>query len=185
LAYAAALAGACPRLALPLNLLPAQRRTSTSRMRLVPAAALGALLVFAVIALGAISPLEDRKYLAGLEGEIARFQPQASRAAVIDRAIDEARNRTRLLDDFRRRSKADLDALAELTRIIEPPGWLSSLELTRDSVTLTGESEQSAGLLKIIDNSPLFSGSEFTVPLVRKDKGEIFRIRSAREGTQR
>jgi general secretion pathway protein L len=148
----------------------------------VPAAALAVVLAAALIALGAISPIEDRKYLAALEREIARYEPQARRAAELDRAIEDSRSRVRLLDDFRRRSKSDLDALAELTRILEPPAWLHSLDLSRQGLTLTGESDQSAGLLKTLDSSPLFSGSEFTVPLSRKDKAEVFRIRASREG---
>ena len=63
-----------------------------------------------------------------------------------------------------------------------PPGWVNSLELTRDQVVLQGEAEQAAALLKTIDGSPLFQNSEFTMPLARTGNGEAFRIRAAREG---
>jgi Tfp pilus assembly protein PilN len=181
-AYAAALAGACPLLALPLNLLPPEHRTSTSRAMFVPTAVLALLLVASLVALASITPIEDRRYLQAMEAEIAHLEPQARKATALDRAIDMTRARARLLDDFRRRSKADLDALAELNRLIPPPSWLNGLEMNRGTAVLNGQAEQAAPLLKAIDGSPLFQGSEFTVPIGRAGKNEVFRIRATREG---
>jgi Tfp pilus assembly protein PilN len=185
LVYAAALAGACPRLALPLNLLPPEHRTSTSRVMFVPTAILAFLLVLVLIALASIKPVEDRKYLAALEREIARVNPQARQAGTLDRSIEQARARIKLLDEFRKRTKADLDALAELTKLLEPPVWANAVELNRTTSVVNGQAEQAAPLLKLIDGSPLFQGSEFTVPLARAGKNEVFRIRAQREGGSR
>ena len=182
LAYAAALAGACPRLALPLNLLPAEHRVSSSRAMFIPAAALTLSLVAGLIALGSITPIEDRKYLAALESEIARLEPRARKAGELDRSIEKTRARTQLLDAFRGRSKADMDVLADLTKLLPPPAWLSSMDLTRTSLMLAGEAEQAAPLLKRFDNSSLFQNSEFIVPIGKSGALEVFRIRTGREG---
>lgn len=181
LAYAVALAGACPRLALPLNLLPAAQRSTSSRAMYVPTIALLLLLAGCLVALASIKPVEDRRYLTALELEITRLEPQAFRAGQLDRAFETARARTRLLEEFRAHSKADLDAVQELTRILPPPTWLSGLELTRDSVALAGQSDRAGELLKTLDASPLFANSDYTVPLVRADGGDLFRIRAGRE----
>jgi len=185
LSYAAALAGACPRLALPLNLLPAEHRAAGSRAVYVPTLVLLVLLAAVSAGLAMISPIEDRRYLAALRAEIARLEPEARKAAQLDQAIQATRARARLLDDFRRRSKADLDLLAELTRLLAPPTWLNQLEITRDSVTVAGDAEQAAGLLKLLDESPLLANSEFTMPIARVGQAEAFRIRSLREGGSR
>ncbi len=182
LAYAAALAGACPRLALPLNLLPAEHRTSHSRLMYVPAVGLAAMVVICGVALAAIQPVEDRKYLRALEAEVHKLEPLAARAAALDRATDAMRARTRMLDEFRRRSHQDMEAIAELTRLLDPPAYLTSLELTRDTVILNGTAERSDPLLKLLDGSKLFESSRFTVPLTRAGKLENFRIRAEREG---
>jgi Tfp pilus assembly protein PilN len=182
LSYAAALAGACPWLARPVNLLPAEQRASSSRAMFVPTAALAVILLALLAGLASISPVEDRRYLSALQEEIARLEPQARRAASLDRSIETIRARARLLDDMRRRTKADLDALNELTRLLEPPTWVSGLELSRTAVTLNGETEQAGPLLKLIDSSPRFQNSEFLIPLARAGKNEVFRIRAAREG---
>ncbi|MGO9095570.1 MAG: PilN domain-containing protein [Bryobacteraceae bacterium] len=181
LAYAAALASACPRLALPLNLLPPEHRASASRAMFVPTAVLAFLLLAVLVALASITPVEDRKYLAGLEREISRFEPQARKAATLRSSIDQIRARAKLLDGFRRRSKADLDVLSDLTKLLPSPAWVNSLEISRNSVVLSGQAEQAAPLLKLFDGAPQFQGSEFTVPLAHAGKNEVFRIRAQRK----
>jgi hypothetical protein len=185
LPYATAIAAACPRLGLHVNLLPSEQRAASSRMMFAPTIILGALLLIGAGSLFAYSKYEDRKYLEKLQAEIARLQPEARKPMLMDKAIDTARARAVLLDQFRKRTRADLDALAELTKIIEPPAWLQTVEISRDSIRISGEAPQAAGLLKIIDKSPLFEGSESAAPMSRTQNGEMFAIRSRREGLGR
>jgi len=72
--------------------------------------------------------------------------------------------------------------LGELTHLLAPPAWLSGLQLTRDAVTISGETEQAAALLKLLDSSHQFRGSSFPAPLQRTQSGEGFTIRSIRQG---
>jgi general secretion pathway protein L len=153
-----------------------------SRAVFVPTLVLAALLLLAGSALLAHSALQDKRYLGTLEAEIAKLEPQAKRAAALDRQIDRTQSRVRLLDEFRGHSKADLDALNELTRILAPPTWSNAIDITRDAVTISGETEQAAPLLKIIDASLLFQNSEFAGSLGRAANNEQFRIRATREG---
>jgi hypothetical protein len=180
LPYAAALASACPRLALDLNLLPADQRQTSSRMQWIPSAALGVLVLLLAVTLAAFPGYEDRRYLRSLQAEIAKVEPGAARANALDRQIEIARRRTLLLDEFRRRGKDNMDALGELTRILPPPTWVNQLEIAPTQVIVGGETDQAAPLLRVIDSSPLFKGSEFISPPVRSQNGEQFRIRSNR-----
>jgi Tfp pilus assembly protein PilN len=179
--YAAALAGACPHLFLPVNLLPVEFRQSSSRALWIPTAIAGALVLLAAAALAAYPSIEDRRYLSTLNAEIAKIKPQALLAAKLDKDIETARQRTVLLDQLRRRSKMDIDVIGEMTRILPPPIWLNTLELTRTQVTVSGEADQVAPLLKQIDASPFFEASEFSMPPLRIATGEAFRIRTNRE----
>lgn len=181
-AYAAALVGACFRLALPLNLLPAEHRSTSSRAIYIPTAVLASALLILAAGLAAEEKLQERRYLAKLEAEIARLEPQVMKLQRTERAIETIRERVRLLDEFRRRTQSDLDVLHELTKLLEPPTWINTLELTRTTVNIAGETDQAAVLLKMLDQSPFFQNSEFTTPISRTAKGELFRIRSAREG---
>jgi hypothetical protein len=103
-------------------------------------------------------------------------------AAKLDKDIETTRQRTLLLDQVRGRSKADIDVLREMTRILPPPiTWLNTLEINRKQVSIAGETDQAAPLLKQIDASPFFEQSEFSMQPMRTQTGETFRIRTNRE----
>jgi hypothetical protein len=180
LPYAASLAGACPRLATAANLLPEDKRSANSRMIFIPTAILGGLLLLVAGALFGYSRIEERRYLATLETENAKLQPSVARIGSLDKSLEQTRARVRLLDEFRSRSKYDLDTLNELTRLLTPPMWANTTDLSRDSLILAGEAEQAAGLLRLLDSSPYFRDSTMTVPIAKVGTLEFFRIRSAR-----
>jgi Tfp pilus assembly protein PilN len=178
--YAASLAGACPRLAAAANLLPEDKRSANSRMIFVPTAILAALVLLVAGAVFGYSRIEERRYVAALEQESAKLQPQVKRIAALDKSLAQARVRAHLLDEFRGRSKYDLDTLNELTKLLAPPIWTNHIELNRDAITLSGEAEQAAPLLKLVDSSPYFKDSGFQIPIMKGVNIEMFRIRAMR-----
>ncbi len=182
LPYAAALSGACPWLSLDLNLLPEDKRQGSSRAIFIPSVVLGSLIAITAIMLLISDSLANRRYLATLETEIRALTPVAMRAQMLDRSIVDTRARTEALDAFRQRSRDDMDALNELTRIVAPPGFLTSLNMTRQEVDMTGRVDQAAGLLKALDSSGRFQNSQFTMPLSRADNGEQFSVKAQRKG---
>ena len=183
LAYATALCGACPWLSLNGNLLPLERRSSSSRVRLIPTFAMAAVLLVLSGALLAHSSYADARYLALLQHEIQRLEPRARTVDAIDRQVTGIRARTQLLEEFRSRTRTDLDTLAEINKLVPAPGWATSLDLDRDNLQLAGEIEQAAVLLKNFDSSAYFERSEFTMPITRGTVGEMFRMKAARQRT--
>ncbi|MBL8212228.1 MAG: hypothetical protein JNK87_16035 [Bryobacterales bacterium] len=181
-AYLAGIAAAAPRLGLKLNLLPEELRDSSSLMIYVPTVVLGVLLVIGLAALGLYSRYEDGKYLEALQAEIAMLEPKMRQLEMLDKRAVTAAQRIAQLDEYQQRTKLNLDALRETTRLIPPPGWLNTLELSGSALVVAGEADQATGLLKSLDSSPMFSESEFLVPIARVGNAEVFRIRSKREG---
>jgi hypothetical protein len=125
LAYAAAVAGAYPLHPLAVNLLPREQRQSTSRLPFVPAIALASLALLLFGAVLAYPKYADRQYLALLHAQIRQLEPQARKAVDLDRQTAVTRNRAQTLDNFRLRTKEDLDALNEVTRLLAPPTWMT------------------------------------------------------------
>jgi Tfp pilus assembly protein PilN len=117
-----------------------------------------------------------------LQAEIRKIEPRAHRAVELDRQIAVLRNRAQTLDNFRLRTKEDLDALNDVTNVLQPPAWLTTLQLTRDSLAIGGQAEQAAALLKLLDSSRQFRGSSFTSGPAKGADGEVFGIRSQRQG---
>ena len=181
IAASAGLLSACPRHGLQINLLPASLRFVQSRLAWVPAAVLGtATAILAIVAILAPS-VEDRRYNASIEKEISRVAPLATRAVNLDKQSSASQTKIALLSNFRTRPKADLEILAELTRLLPPPTWLTQTEIGPQLIVISGETDQAAALLRILDASPYFEGSEFTAPPLKVDKAESFHIRTRRE----
>ena len=124
LPYATALTGACPWLGISGNLLPTDLRRGSSRIRLIPSISLAAILAVLVTLLAIQASWFDSRYLDLLQHEISKYEPNARRVESLNRTITTVRTRSQSLDDFRRRSKIDMDALAEITKLIPPPGGL-------------------------------------------------------------
>jgi Tfp pilus assembly protein PilN len=182
LAYATALATLGRWNAPYANLLPPDRRTAKSRARFIPTVVLGLMLLVVGIAWLVYIGIRDQRYLGELQAEISKVQPNAARADALDRRTAEHRTRIALLDQYRRRTQDDVEILAELSRIIPNSVWTSNLEITPDSVTIVGEADQAAPLLKILDSSPYFQKSEFSMGVMKGGQnGESFRIKTYRK----
>jgi Tfp pilus assembly protein PilN len=184
LPFAAALASACPLLSLPLNLLPDARRQASSRLRWVPAIAFGTVVLLLAAALAAFPYYENRKYLKSLQAQIAAVAPKADRAGAIDKQVETLRRRIQLLDDLRAHPKADMDVMAELTRLLPPPTWLTLMQVSPKQVVVGGEAPEAAPLVPLIDSSRLFEASEFQAAPLRLPNGEQFRIKTNRRGVK-
>jgi hypothetical protein len=99
----------------------------------------------------------------------------------VERQTAELQARARVLDQFRQQTRRDLDALNELTKLVEPPAWTNTTILTRDTARITGEAQQASPLLKILDSSPLFEGSvPDSIQRSPGGNGEFFNIRMNR-----
>jgi len=182
LSAAAALTGACPWLTLQANLLPVEQRWQVSRFRYVPTAALAVLLAVAMALLSAQPSMEDAGYLKRLQEAARPLEKEAGKVAELDKRVEHAERRMAILHRFRQRSRADADVLLEVTALLTPPAWLQSLQLNRTEVTLSGEAEQAAPLLKLLDESKLFHNSRFGQQMGRGGGGESFVIKMGREG---
>jgi len=182
LSYAAALAAGSIRPAVRVNLLPPELRQQTSRLRYIPTAVLASVVVLLLVAVIGYQKYADRQYVGVLQREIQKLEPAARKAAGLDRQINIARNRAQTLDNFRLHTKDDLDALRELTDLLPPPAFVNSFQLTRNGVVISGEAEQAAPLIKLLDGSTQFRGSSFAVPIGKNASGETFSIRASRQG---
>lgn len=185
LAWPAALAGSATRTARFANLLPPERRASHNRLPYLIPGILAALLLLVMVAVFAVIPaVEQRRYREDLDRAARQLEPAVLRAQTLEKRINAGRAKIAALDEIRRRPQADLEVLNELTRLLPPPIWTSSVEIYPDSVIVTGEADQAAPLLKTIDSSPLFEKSEFALSVTRNGQSEQFRIKTMRRGRE-
>lgn len=181
LPYATAVAGACPWLGVESNLLPPELRRASSRVRLIPTFTFGAALLVILVMLALQQSWADGRYLGVLQHQIRKYEPAARKVETLDKNIATIRARSQSLDDFKRRGRLDIEAVAEITKLIPPPGWVNTLDMDRNTINIGGEADQAEALLKVIDKSPYFDKSELTMPISKSGTGsEMFRIRAQR-----
>ncbi len=182
LPYATALAGACPWLAPSANVLPPDQRRRSARGVFIPTIVLAAAVLLTAGGLLLYAHYSERQYLRKLQAEITALEPIARHADALSTEIQQDRARVQLLDQFRNQTRADLNALNELTHLVEPPAWINSITLNRDSVRITGEAPQAAPLVKILDSSPLFQNSTLdSSNKVSGGAGESYQLHAARK----
>src|SRR5262249_40119967 len=121
----------------------------------------------------------QRQYLQQIQTEIDRLEPVRKRADLLERQTQQARARAQVLDNFRQQTKKDLEALNELTHLMEPPAWTNSMVLTRSDVRVGGEAPQTSGMVKLLDASSYFERTEILASSP-SGKGEMFQIRTNR-----
>jgi hypothetical protein len=177
--YATALAGACPQLAPAANVLPREYRRYTSRAVFIPSIVLATLAVLIGGSIALYGNYSQKQYLEQINQQIAALEPARKRADQLERQAQQARDRAQVLDNFRQQTRKDLEALNELTRLMEPPAWTTSTVLTRTDVRLGGEAPQTPALVKILDGSPFFERTEVLVS-GPSGKGEMFQLRTNR-----
>ena len=182
LPYATALAGACPWLAPSANVLPPEQRRRSARGIFIPTIVLGAAVLLVGGGLLLNAHYTEQQYLHKLQAEISALEPIARHADALDTEIRLDRARIQLLDQFRNQTRADLNALNELTRLVEPPAWFNNITLNHDAARLAGEAPQAASLVKILDSSPLFQNSTLDASSkVAGGVGENYQIHVARK----
>lgn len=179
--YAAALAGACPWLALSANLLPQEFRSKSSRGVYAPTLALAVLLVLATGAFAVYGGITDESYRSLINQEIDRYTPDAGKVRDIEAEIAKVRARRELIRGFSLRTRADLDAFREITNLLAPPAWAHNLQIGRDQIMVSGEAPAASRLLEIFDASSLFRNSQYTSPISDAGQMQNFAIRMERE----
>jgi general secretion pathway protein L len=181
LSYAASLVNALQGLALPFNLLPVERRKVISPWLWVPSIVLVVALAGLGLALAYYQDYENKRLLELLDKEAAALQPVLLRKKALDREMGLTQKRIDYLVQLGASPQQDLETLKELTRILPQNAWLARLELTRKTATLAGETDQATELLRVLDASPYFQGSEFLGTPGRSANGkEAFQIRTQR-----
>ncbi len=179
-AMAVALESACPRLGWRTNLLPLDRRKSSSRWMYAPTAALVAALVLLGLAFVLRPVIQNRNYTQRLAAGTAQLGKVAMQVNQTKAKSDEAKQKAELLHSFAQRTEDDLRILDELSTLIPDTVWLTSLDLNDQGVQISGESGGAAPLLGILSDSKRLTNAAFMTSLVKTESGERFQIAAQR-----
>jgi general secretion pathway protein L len=145
-------------------------------LRLSAALAL-VLLVVLLAHLGACG-LRQQRRLALADREIRALKTSMAKVDQVNRLVQQQRLRLAYLQATVGGRARPPEILRELTGLLPDTAYLSELTFRDRTVEITGLAPSASQLLPVIEASPLFSGVEFSAPIVAQGAGlERFRIR--------
>lgn len=83
-------------------------------------------------------------------------------------SIDALRNETRFVAEQQRASASPLLVLEALSRLLPDGVWLTDISVTGNAMTIQGYADEVAGIVGLIEASPLFAQAEFRAPSTRE-----------------
>lgn len=149
-------------------------RAPSLRLSAVLALALVAILAAYLAAYG----LRQQRQLSLADQEIRALKTKMTAVDQINRLVLGQRGRLDYLQTTVRGRARPPEILRELTGLLPDTVYLSELTFRERTLEITGIASSASQLLPVIEASPLFSGVEFSAPIVAQGAGlERFRIR--------
>ena len=96
-----------------------------------------------------------------LRAELDVLRGQAEEVMALQRELDEALAAANFLADHRREQPLVMNVLDEITRVLPNDMWLQQLQVRGTELTLNGMGTASQRLIELVDDSYLFSETEF------------------------
>jgi Tfp pilus assembly protein PilN len=164
-----------------LDLLPKSMRPRHLTRGQVITAGVGVATLVAVIAALLVPGYRESRYLARLNAEIARVDPEVRTVESVVRELERKRKLLATVDGLQRNGLRPLPVLRDLTELLPNDAWLTTVSLDPKGVELTGQAAAASTLISILENSPRLERVEFSSPVTRGRDREQFRIRAAWE----
>jgi len=161
-----------------IELDPERQETLHRAPSLRLSVALALVLVAVLVAYVAVYGLRQQRQLALADTEIHVLQSKMKKVNEVNRHVKDQRVRLEYLLATVRGRVRPPEILRELTGLLPDTAYLSELTFRERTVEITGLAPSASQLLPAIEASPLFSGVEFSAPIVAQGAGlERFRIR--------
>jgi general secretion pathway protein L len=145
---------------------------------------LAVLLAAVVAAHLAGATVRQQRRLALVDGEIRALKARLEKVEALNRQLQGQRARAGYLDATITGRARQSDLLRELTGLVPDAAYLTEYAFRERTVEITGLAPSASQLLPVLEASPLFSGVEFSAPIVAQGAGlERFRIRLRLETT--
>jgi general secretion pathway protein L len=169
-AIAAAMLG-FGRSAFGVNLVPAPERYRLNHLRWVPTYALAALLVMLGIAAIFRAPYQWYVYASSLDSELEALKPAVAAVWAEEEKLTQATAAYNTLKARVDSRDSNLEALVELSRVLPPDCWISSYNAQGRTVTMSGFAQSASVVQKVLEESSIFEGVQFSSPVTRDQSG--------------
>src|SRR5262249_339317 len=143
---------------------------------------LALLVVLTGMSWFARAPYQTLAYADRLDLEIHRLSPQVKNVSAQETELDKWNRRSTMLNAQFQNRDASLEALRELSRILQPDTWISSYSYQDSTISLTGLAASAAQVQKALEDSPVFKDAQLASAITKDPSGkDRFSIRVSLE----
>lgn len=165
----------------PLNLLPpALRPRQLTWGQLVTAGSLAAAALLG-LALLFTQGYQNQRHLNRLNAAIRALDPEVKAVERLMSEVERKRQLLATLQSVEESALHPLPLLRELTELIPPDAWLTTMSLDTKTIELTGQATAANQLIPLLEGSPRLEKVEFASPVTKGRDKEQFRIRASWE----
>lgn len=165
----------------PVNLLPpAVRPRQLTWGQLVTSVTVAAVALLGIALLFAQS-YQSERHLARLNAAVRALDPEVKAVERLQSEGERKRQILATLQSVQDKALHPLPLLRELTDLIPPDAWLTTLSLDPNGVEITGQATAANQLIPLLEGSPRLQNVEFASPVTKGRDKEQFRIKAAWE----
>jgi general secretion pathway protein L len=165
----------------PVNLIPAGRRSKRSvilRRLNVSLATLALVLLVTAIALPL---LQKNRMIDSLQAEVQEATVAAQAGNQLRREVEKLVDGSSYLIKKKQTALTIMQMLDEMTRVIPDDTWVNRIDMNNDEIQLQGQSGAAAGLIALIEASPMFHNTRFRSPVTQVARTEQERFHLSAE----
>ncbi len=156
---------AASRAALPVNLLPGdRRRTGSGSMRRLNTALAGLAAVLLIVAI-ALPPIQKAGLANALAPQVQAAAAEARQASQLRDEVAKLAEGGRVLASRKQSNLLVVELIDEVSRRLPDHTWLSRLDIAGNTLQLQGQSRAAAELIGIIEASPRLENVRFSSPV--------------------
>ncbi|HZP41452.1 MAG TPA: PilN domain-containing protein [Candidatus Binatia bacterium] len=157
----------------PVNLLPEEGRAYDEGLS-VTTVVLFVATVLLLVVWGVSAIVVDYRLRSQVQAELAMNAPQVQRARDLQNEIDDLRKQLEILLAGQDRRVTVI--LKELSEIVPPDAYLTSINLRNERLTLDGYARQASDVITALTKSKRFKNANFTSPTTKTGDKERFSL---------
>jgi len=159
------------------NLLPSNMWPKTKKKEPLLIAALVIILLLQLIATVTYPNQRAQQEVATLQHEIKLIQKDVRRVSDMRFSVEKAHSQLNAFLGQAANKPFVVDIMKHLSERLPTSTWLTRLQLNGNQLNIQGYSNDAAGLIQRLDDSPLFKNTRFTSPLTNnKSSQQAFKI---------
>jgi len=158
------------------NLLPESQRARVTRVPLLVNATLACLATVLLVVALALPLYQKRSQLERLEPLVAQARSEAVEARDLRETLEVLSEQAGFALEKRLAATPALEIIDEITRVLPDDTWARQLILQRGELQVTGESDNAALLVQLLESSTLLGNVRFRSPVVEDARAGVERF---------